>query len=143
MDSFTQKKLDRSEWESIEKQIDPKEKNILNMIFNGFNNQNPIYLFNTINDVVNLDHTEKDYFIYVYLLKEDIDKLIKLYELIITPPVVPKKKLNGGDKIRIENQKKKLSDNIETTIIEYAYKFIKESAHKKIIKNFICIIFVI
>ena len=131
MDSFCQKKLTRSEWISIEKQIDPKEKNILNMIFNGFKNKNPIYIHNTINEVVQLVHDEKDYYIYVYLLKEDIDKLIKIYKLTIDTPKIPKKKLNGGDKIRIENQKSKLMDNVETTIIQYAFTFIKEVESNK------------
>jgi regulator of sirC expression with transglutaminase-like and TPR domain len=49
-----------------------------------FKNKNPIYIHNTINEVVQLVHDEKDYYIYVYLLKEDIDKLIKGSQLPTT-----------------------------------------------------------
>ena len=66
MDSFKQQKLTRSEWISIEKPIDDKEKIILRMIYTGSKNPSPIFIHNTINNVVHLDHEEKEYYIYVY-----------------------------------------------------------------------------
>jgi len=131
MDSFKQQKLTRSEWISIEKPIDDKEKIILKMIYAGSKNPVPIFIHNTINNVVHLDHEEKEYFIYVYLLKEDIDILIKKLGLLAITIPVPKKKLNSSDKIRIENQKKKLSENIENTIIGIINSFHKEFIGKK------------
>jgi hypothetical protein len=135
METFTQSKLTRSEWISIEKPIDEKEKVILRMIYNGVQNKDPIFVHNTISNVVHLDHEEKDYYIYVYLLKTDIDALIKLFSLTPIPVTPPKKKLNSADKIRIENQKKKLNENIEMTIIQIAVLFFKDYQNKKINKE--------
>ena len=131
MDSFKQQKLTRSEWISIEKPIDEKEKIILRMIYAGSTNPAPIYMYNTINSVVHLDHEEKEYYIYVYLLKEDIDILIKKLSLAEISLPIPKKKLNSSDKIRIENQKKKLNENVENTIICIINSFHKEFIGKK------------
>lgn len=131
MDSFKQQKLTRSEWISVEKPIDEKEKRILQMIFAGSTNPAPIYIYNIINNVVHLDHEEKEYYIYVYLLKEDIDILIKKLSLDAINLSIPKKKLNSSDKIRIENQKSKLSDNVEYTLIQIITSFHKEFTGKK------------
>ena len=93
MDAFRQQKLTRSEWNSIEKPVDEKEKTILKLIKNGLTERGKVYLFNTINDVVHLDHAEKDYYIYIHLLKELIDPIIQTYGLIMIPIVAPKKKI--------------------------------------------------
>ena len=131
MDSFKQQKLTRSEWISIEKPIDEKEKIILRMIYAGSTNPPPIYIYNIINNVVHLEHEEKEYYIYVYLLKEDIDILIKKLSLAPINLPIPKKKLNSSDKIRIENQKSKLSENVEYTVIQIINSFHKEFNGKK------------
>ena len=131
MDAFRQQKLTRSEWNSIEKPVDEKEKTILKLIKNGLTERGKVYLFNTINDVVHLDHAEKDYYIYFHLLKELIDPIIQTYGLVMVPIVAPKKKLNAGDTIRLSNQKKKLTENIETTIIQLLLLFFKDSQKKK------------
>ena len=108
MDSFRQQKLTKSEWVSIEKPIDEKEKVILKLIYNGLQSSKTVFTFNIINNVVNLDHEEKEFYIYLYLLKDDMDKLSAMFKMDPIVITAPKKKLNTGDKIRIENQKKKL-----------------------------------
>ena len=46
---YQQQKLRRIEWESIEKQIDEKEKNIVKLIKNGMTDNSKHYNFNVIN----------------------------------------------------------------------------------------------
>ena len=61
---YRQSKLTKNEWISIEKPVDMKEKNVLDMIVKGYSN--PDYnmnLHHVISDVVKLEHPEKDYYI--------------------------------------------------------------------------------
>ena len=105
---FIQSKLSRNEWESIEKPVDDKEKKILDIIVKGYNDPNySINLFFTIGNIIKLDHDEKDYYIYVNMLKPKVDLLIKSYKLDVIVLKSPKKKLNGADTIRIQSQQKK------------------------------------
>ena len=127
MDAFRQQKLSKAEWISVEKSVDDKEKLILKLIKNGLHENGKIFMFDTIGTIVNLDHAEKDYYIYIHLLQEMTDPIIKTYDLQPIKIVVPKKKLNTADTIRLTNQKKKLTDNIETTIIQLLAQFLKDT----------------
>ena len=69
MDAFRQQKLSKAEWVSIEKSVDEKEKLILKLIKNGLHENGKIFMFNTIDTIVNLDHAEKDY--YMSLLQSN------------------------------------------------------------------------
>jgi hypothetical protein len=121
---FRQSKLSKNEWISIEKPVDMKEKNILDMIVKGYITPDyKIHLHHVISEVVKLEHPEKDYYIYVHILKEKIDKLIKTYKLSTIETSVPKKKLNGADTIRIQSYCKKQLDNIEFMILSMIEKF--------------------
>jgi hypothetical protein len=131
MDAFRQQKLSKAEWISIEKSVDEKEKLILKLIKNGLLENGKIFMFNTIGTIVNLDHSEKDYYIYIHLLKEMVDPIIKAYDLAQIELIIPKKKLNAADSIRLTNQKKKLTDNIETNIIQLIAQFLKDTKKKK------------
>lgn len=131
MDAFRQQKLSKAEWVSIEKSVDEKEKLILKLIKNGLHENGKLFMFNTIGTIVNLDHAEKDYYIYIHLLKEMVDPIIKAYDLAKIELVVPKKKLTTADTIRLTNQKKKLTDNIETNIILLIAQFLKDTKNKK------------
>ena len=65
---FQQQKLRRIEWESIEKQVDDKEKNIIKLIKHGMDDvHNKFYNFSVINSIVHLEHESKDYYIYIVL----------------------------------------------------------------------------
>ena len=89
---YHQSKLTKNEWISIEKPVDNKEKNVLEMIVKGyFSPDYKLNLHHVINEVVKLDHDEKDYYVYVYILKEMIDKLIKMFKLSSIETSVPKK----------------------------------------------------
>jgi hypothetical protein len=121
---FRQSKLSKNEWISIEKPVDMKEKNILDIIVKGY--MFPDYkvnLYHVISEIVKLEHPEKDYYIYMHILKEPIDKMIKMFKLPQIETTVPKKKLNGADTIRIQSYRKKQLDNIEYMILDMIEKF--------------------
>jgi hypothetical protein len=124
---YRQSKLSKNEWISIEKPVDMKEKNVLDMIVKGYSN--PDYnmnLHHVISDVVKLEHPEKDYYIYIHILKETIDKLIKMFKLSPIETSIPKKKLNGADTIRIQSYRKKQLDNIENMMLTMIEKFFEK-----------------
>ena len=58
-----------------------------------------------------------------------VDAIIKTYGFVQIVLVIPKKKLNGADQIRLENQKKKLTENIEYTMLSIIQQFFKELAN--------------
>ena len=121
---FRQSKLSKNEWISIEKPVDIKEKNILDMIVKGYSDpEYKLHLHNVISDVIKLEHSEKDYYIYFHILKEIMDKLIKKFKLPTIETSLPKKKLNGADTIRIQSYRKKQLDNIEYMILEMIEHF--------------------
>jgi hypothetical protein len=125
---FRQSKLTKNEWISIEKPVDFKEKQILDLIVRGYNEPSySIHLFYTVSQLIKLEHVDKDYYIYINILKETIDKMNKLYKLITIDISLPKKKLNGADTIRIQSYKRKQLDSIEHIIIGLIDKFFKEN----------------
>jgi hypothetical protein len=129
---FRQSKLSKNEWISIEKPVDLKEKNVLDMIVKGYLVPDyKIHLHHVISEVVKLEHSEKDYYIYIHILKERIDKLIKLFKLSTIESIVPKKKLNGADTIRIQSYRKKQLDNIEFMLLDMIEKFFIHFDKKK------------
>lgn len=131
---YRQSKLSKNEWISIEKPVDNKEKDVLEMIVKGYSLPDyKVHLHHVISEVVKLEHPEKDYYIYVYILKEMIDKLIKLFKLPLIETSVPKKKLNGADTIRIQSYRKKQLDNIEFMLLDMIEKFFdkKNKGHDK------------
>jgi hypothetical protein len=139
MDS--QSKLSKNEWTSIEKSVDNKEKQILELIVRGFNDPNySIDLYFTMEQVIKLDHPDKDYYIYIHILKDSVDKMVKAYKIINVELVVPKKKLNGADTIRIQSQKKRHFECIEYYMLELMEKFFKEKKKEFYFYN-ICILF--
>ena len=121
---FRQSKLSKNEWISIEKPVDIKEKNVLDMIVKGYLTPDcKLHLHHVINDVVKLEHPEKDFYIYLYILKEKVDKLNKAFKIPRIEIDEPKKKLNGADTIRIQSYRKKQLDNIEYMILDMIEKF--------------------
>ena len=141
---YRQSKLTKNEWISIEKPVDNKEKDVLDMIVKGYSMpEYKVHLHHVISEVVKLEHAEKDYYIYLYILKEMIDKLIKLFKLPFIDTSTPKKKLNGADTIRIQSYRKKQFDNIEFMLLDMIEKFFDKKS--KVDKEFyfynICILY--
>ena len=134
---LTQRKLNKSEWESIEIPVSESEKKILNLIIRGFNDVN-----NKLNDhkslitFLKIDYDEKmeDYLFNKYF-REIILKLIKQYSAnYIIISVSSDIKIKSGDKIRLEKNNLNTinqSDIYEFTLI-YHLENILKAKNKKI-----------
>ena len=90
MDLF-QTKLSKSEWIGIEKPVNEKEMNVMNIIKNGW--INPTYKSNdtkTIASYIKIAYNDIiDYFIYDIYLKDTLMKYMNKYSIDIKPPVKP------------------------------------------------------
>ena len=106
---FNQTKLTKTEWESMEKKVDNKELNILKMIRDGLiQPDTDCRLYLTANQMLKLEHPDKDFHIYTVVFKD----LIKKYEMDAVDLPKPKKPLNTADTIRLKSITKKIDDSI-------------------------------
>jgi len=123
---LTQQKLTKSEWEYLEIPVDIKEKRILNLIYNGYDNVNL-----TENDAltlllhmkINIDDITFHAYLYESYFKKIIDKLDKKYNLNFEDKeykkIIKKKtKLKTKDLIRIKNSSQKI-ENLKENIYEF------------------------
>ena len=130
---FTQTKLTRYEWESMEQAVDAKEIEILKMIYNGIDNTEiDCRLFSTIHQILKLDHPDKDYHIYVTMFKTEVDALVKKYNYKKVEYVTPKKPLNNADKIRLKSGHKNADESIESLVLTLITKFGKSSKSREL-----------
>ena len=127
-----QRKLNKSEWDSIEIPVSQQEKDILNLIINGFSNVN--IKFNKCNSIftfLKIEYNEKmEDYLYIRFLKKQIDELIKLYKLEgkIIININPKIQIKSADKIRLENTDislMKYKDIYEFVLLEHIENIIK------------------
>ena len=128
MDYFKQNKMTKTEWQSIEKTVDLKEKGILTLIKDGYTD--PLVSFtthNTLNELIKLNHPESDYYIYDTYVKPYIKDHYKKYIKYDIGDIKIKKKLSGKDSIRLKNQTIDIALSIELIILGYLKKFIKTS----------------
>ena len=115
--NLSQRKLNKSEWNSIEIPISENEKNIINMIESGYDNVN--YFYNptkTIMNFLKIENTEiNNKYTFQYYLKDKIVKLITKYDLDYTVSCnVDNKKISKANMLRIENNSKEvLKSDIE------------------------------
>jgi hypothetical protein len=118
---LTQRKLNKSEWDSIEIPVSESEKKILKLIITGFNDVNiKMNHHNSLITFLKIEYNEKmeDYLFNKYF-REIILKMIKQYSanyIIIT--VSSDIKVKSADKIRLE---KNNSDTINKSDI---YEFV-------------------
>tara|TARA_Y100000361_G_scaffold154194_1_gene178695 strand:+ start:10414 stop:12960 length:2547 start_codon:yes stop_codon:yes gene_type:complete len=124
---LTQRKLTKSEWESIELPVSSQEKKILQLIVNGYNNVN---IHNNINQslfsFVKIEHNEStELLLFQKYFETPLREVIKKYgsktELnnITYPGSGGKlKSLKSIDKMRIQNLELKINENKEF-IFEY------------------------
>lgn len=133
---FTQNKLVKLEWDSIEKNVYEDEKNIIKMIINGFYNID--ITFNKNISIlgfmkISIDDDNIDSFNYqifeIYLLSK-IKKIKKSYKINFEIPEEKKiKNLKKADKMRIE-QSKKLNIEKMDNIYEFGLLYIFEKMLK-------------
>ena len=102
-----QRKLNKSEWETIEVPVLQSEIDVLKMIINGFTDVN--IKFNktiTIFTFLKIEYNEKmEDYLYDKFLSSQINELIKLYKLEnkIKIDINSKMQIKTADKIRLEN----------------------------------------
>ena len=91
-----QRKLNRAEWNSIEVPVSDSEKNILNLIIQGYHDVNiRINNNNSIFNFLKIEYNEKmEDYIYNKYLREDVEKLIELYKQISDESDINRLKIN-------------------------------------------------
>ena len=128
---LTQRKLNKSEWESIEVPVPQDEKNILSLIMNGYNNVNIKYNnYNSLFTYLKIEYSEEmEDHLYNKYFSEKIKKLKKEYCFeILNIDVNSKPTIKKADIIRIEqNNISKMTSEIiyEYLLIDYIDKILK------------------
>ena len=131
-----QRKLNKSEWESIEIPVNESEMNVLNLIVRGFhdvsvriNHNHSIFTF------LKIEYTEKvEDFVYNKFLRSRATHIETLLKTLV-PSYKPMKidanvKLNSGDRIRLERFD-------ETTILQNdVYEFVLLTHLEKMVTSF-------
>jgi len=126
---FNQTKLTKTEWESMEKKVDTKELAILKMIRDGLSNPSIDHrLYFTANQMLKLDHPDKDYHIFIVVFKE----LFKKNDMTMTEIPKPKKPLTTADTIRLKSMMKKLDESIEMVLMNLVVRFKKSKKSKEL-----------
>lgn len=102
---LVQNKLSKSEWQSIEVQINRDELNIVKMICESFHNINHSYNMasSLLSHVKITPSKEIHQQLYIIYFDEYVRKLIKKYMLDITPISIKGCKIKSADKIRIKH----------------------------------------
>jgi hypothetical protein len=129
---LTQRKLNKSEWESIEVPVSQSEQKILKLIISGFNDVNiKINEQNSLISFLKIEYNEKmeDYLFNRYF-REIIENFKKKYsasyiQLSISSDI----KIKSADKIRLEK------NNIDSINQQDIYEFILISHLEKIIQS--------
>lgn len=142
---LNQRKLNRDEWNGIEIPVNDREKLVLNLITEGFNNVNIKYnntlslldYLKTHNTPVIQDYTYENY------LMPKLKKLKKKYSIPDYPNVKSSSKMKKADMIRMENNEKNITENTDN-IFEFKlldhfsqmYSRIKKNSNKWIINYY-------
>ena len=127
-----QRKLNKSEWESIEIPVSDAELNVLNLIRNGFhnvniknNNNNSIFTF------LKIEHSERmEDYIYNKFLRSKVDKIETALKTLLPEykciKVDANIKPNSADRIRLERFNEdtiKTNDVYEMVLLDHLEKF--------------------
>jgi hypothetical protein len=128
---LTQRKLNKSEWDSIEIPVSESEKKILKLIIDGFNNVTiKMNDHNSLISFLKIEYNEKmeDYLFNKYF-REIIAKMIKQYSAnYIIMSVSSDIKVKSADKIRLEK------NNLDTINQSEIYEFVLISHLENILK---------
>lgn len=145
MDILNQTKLSRSEWESIEMPVSANEKQIVQMIHDGYSqvnlkkNYTPNMIFFT-----KLEATpEFDLYLYNKYFKEVIQELVKKYKLdaFAIQSDTALKKLKSADSIRIQNVDSHIQQNkqsiFEWMLLKLCKDVVRGIAKKKMFEIYV------
>jgi len=130
---FKQNKLTKYEWNSIEVPVDDKEKFILNMIYNGFEEPDKIYNKNV--SLLNKMKLTKSEHITKYLFVKYILPYLKSIEGYKFDKNIKKLKLKKADIIKIDNMDKNIKKQMDI-IFEYKLVYVINNIIKNKQKNF-------
>jgi hypothetical protein len=127
-----QRKLNKSEWESIEMPVSPEELDILKLIIDGYNDVNiRVNNTKTIFSFLKIEYNEKmeDHLFNIFF-GEQVKQIVKLYKLgdKIKIDVNPKIQIKTADRIRLENTDISLmkgKDIYEFVLFEHIENIIK------------------
>lgn len=125
MNFLQQIKLTKDEWDKIEKPIEgEREKNILNMIQRGYNDENVIYNpYVSIRNFLNIQQ-KFDSYIFESILKERINKIEKKINFFDKTEnlKIGKNTISKADQIKMRNSLKLFEKNKNNNdIIEFIY----------------------
>ena len=131
MDTTQQTKLTKSEWESIESPVSEDEKEILQLIRDGYSNTDIRYNKNvSLFSYAKLDRSSTiENYLYTKFLKAEVDGIIKIIRDIRDAPAaltafrveeINIKRLKSADQIRLENMNANIEIN-KPRMIEYIY----------------------
>ncbi len=132
---LVQKKLTRSEWNSIEVSLTGKELKIINMIKQGYSNPDIIYNDNVSMSnylKIKIDSMSIDHHLYQTYFEKDIKKIITKYNLPYIEPIGSKKlyKINTPDLVRLNQNTYESIRSQRDTIMEYVYIQLIEKFYK-------------
>lgn len=122
---LTQSKLSRQEWINLETAVPPAEKNILNILNNGYDNTNISINKNlSLIEILKIEYSENvETYLYEKYFKKMIDEINKKYEhescFNLSIPI-KLQKIKSGQMIKLQNfDINKVKDNVfEFTLIE-------------------------
>lgn len=125
---LSQRKLLKSEWESIEQPVSPQEKKVLQMLKNGYHDRNihtndHLSLFSFIKIEQN-ESTEL--LLFQKYFETELKKIIAMYgknsqeltSIVFPGPGGKLKSLKSIDKLRIQNSESKINE-IKSQVFEY------------------------
>lgn len=132
-----QRKLTRTEWNSIEVPVSPEEMDVLKLIIKAYHDV--LYQYNTYYSLMSFMKTEnspamENYLYYLYFAKR-ISSHIKKYGLSFTQNASNKIKIKKADMIRIQNteskiHKKAIYENVLLDLVEKILLYNSNSNNK-------------
>ena len=132
---LNQRKLTKSEWESIEIPVSAKEMEVLKLIVESYSNvnlkqnkNNSLFTFLKIEFSVKMEE-----YLYVKYFLDKMNALVKQYKIdYVTVDVKPKITISKADQIRLNKVEMNASNNIyEFVLMEHVEKMLQYKNQKK------------
>jgi hypothetical protein len=136
--ALQQAKLTRGEWEGIENPINEKEKGILKMLIEGYDNIDAFHCeqISMLSYTKMEDNAETHDFMYYTYFKKQTEELLKFYNVDVSlwPNSDSKKKLKKADMFRIQNTNCNLEVKL-AMILEYIILDILDEAKRSTVAS--------
>ena len=113
---LTQRKLTKSEWNSIEIPVSSDEKRIIELIKDGYTNVNIVrnYTQTLLKYMKIVNSDQIDNYVYVQFIQKYIAALVKKYGIKNVPTIASNSdKMKKADIIRMSNTERQINDNKE------------------------------